>query len=678
MKLLDPTALAVAAAVTIPPLVALYFLKLKRTVRLVPSTLLWKKAIEDLRVNAPFQRLRKSLLLLLQLLVLILAAIALGKPMFQAAERHEGTLIFLIDQSASMAVPETGGETRLDQAKQQAKMIVDSMSDDARAMVIAFSDRGTVTGSFDADKQAIKRKIDSIEQLESSTTLSEAITLAEAYSQQLIIGGEAPGADVGAPVSAAPAASVFLFSDGRIEDAEKTPFKHIDPAHMRITSIGERTDNVAILQMAARRNYEKPEILEVTAGIRNFGPNPVTADVTLYVDGKSVDVKSFQIDAEVSADPQSAGGDGEEQAPVDNRTKLVVFDDVEFGGGGVVEVVLNVDDALSADDRAWTVIEAPRRLRVLLVSPDPRFLEPILETLEVSLVKMTGDQYENAKETDISAESRSLYDVVILDRHSTARLPHGNYFFWASAPKMEGVEVGEPINNEIIFDWDETHPILRYVAVEAVDVLEWLKLKVPPEARSIMEGESSPVLTHFARGPSQFLICAFSLVVRDDAGVIRFNSDWAVKPDFVVFMQNTVQFLSSNQSVSGKRGVVPGEPLTIPTPPGADSVRITRPDATTVELSVGGQQSIHYGQTRQVGIYKVEPALPGFEAFAVNLFNPVESDIAPVRTLTVGADASRPQTASVEVNKPAWKYILVALLVLLLLEWLVYNRRVMV
>ena len=93
MKFLDPTTIAVAAALTIPPLVALYFLKLRRAVRMVPSTLLWKKAIEDLRVNAPFQRLRKSLLLLLQLLVLALAALALGKPMFQAAQTHEGTLI---------------------------------------------------------------------------------------------------------------------------------------------------------------------------------------------------------------------------------------------------------------------------------------------------------------------------------------------------------------------------------------------------------------------------------------------------------------------------------------------------------------------------------------------------------------------------------------------------------
>ncbi len=122
MSFLSPIAIAVAAGLTIPPLVALYFLKLKRTVRTVPSTMLWKRSVEDLQVNAPFQRLRGSLLLLLQLLVLIAGAIALGQPMFQTAERHEDNIIILIDQSASMDVLESSGRTRLETAQEQAKL----------------------------------------------------------------------------------------------------------------------------------------------------------------------------------------------------------------------------------------------------------------------------------------------------------------------------------------------------------------------------------------------------------------------------------------------------------------------------------------------------------------------------------------------------------------------------
>src|SRR5262245_51624676 len=111
MNFLSPWTIAIAAGLTVPPLIALYFLNLKLVVRYAPSTLLWKRAVEDLQVNAPFQRLRRSLLLLLQLLVLLLAAFALGKPMLQTARHQEDTLILLVDQSASMSVSEEPGKT---------------------------------------------------------------------------------------------------------------------------------------------------------------------------------------------------------------------------------------------------------------------------------------------------------------------------------------------------------------------------------------------------------------------------------------------------------------------------------------------------------------------------------------------------------------------------------------
>ncbi len=76
---LAPWEWALLAAVPIG-IVLLYFLKLRREPVEVPSTYLWSRTIEDLHVNSLLQRLRRSLLLFLQLLAVALAAIALFRP----------------------------------------------------------------------------------------------------------------------------------------------------------------------------------------------------------------------------------------------------------------------------------------------------------------------------------------------------------------------------------------------------------------------------------------------------------------------------------------------------------------------------------------------------------------------------------------------------------------------
>ncbi len=673
MSFLNATMIAIAAGLTIPPLIALYFLKLKRNVRAVSSTLLWKRAVEDLHVNAPFQRLRSSLLLLLQLLVLIAAAIALGKPMFQVTETHESTIVLLIDQSASMGVVEEDGRSRLETAKEQAKLYTDNMGDDARAMIISFCDRANVVSPFDTDKRALKRKIDLIEQTQSSSNLGEAMSLAEAYTQNMIIGRkDQPDIEMR---SDAPPATVVLFTDGRIEDADRVSLQKFDVNNIQVINVGRRSDNVGIVSMSARRHYERPEILEVAATVENFGPEPVTVDTVLYVGGRNVDIQTLQLAAARKPEGETSVGDSE---PSLETISVAVFDEIEYTGGGVVEVQLRVEDALPADDRAWTVIEEPRHIRTLLVTEGNLFLQNALGVLPLDLVTMTPAEYESADDKELTDGERSLFDVVIMDGHSTARLPQGNYLFWGAIPKVEGIATGPVIDDQVIFNWDDTHPILRHVAVETIFVYEWLTLNLPPEAVSIMDGETSPVLSYVSRDASQFLISAFRLIVDDELGYTRMNTYWVTSVDFVVFMQNVVQFLSANLAAGGKKSVFPGEPVTLPIPKRTEQVTVTRPDKVCDQVPSAGYQTIHYADTRQVGVYRLDPGLQGHDAFAVNLFNAVESRVEPLEELTIGAVSVQAQAGTVEVNEPAWHWFLISLLVLLLLEWVVYNQRVFV
>lgn len=685
MSFLSPGTIMIAAGLTIPPLVALYFLKLKRNKHTVPSTLLWKKAVEDLRVNAPFQRLRSSLLLLLQLLVLIAGAVALGEPMWQTVKSHKSTVIVLIDQSASMAVIEPDGKTRLEIAKEQAQAFIDNMDDGARAMVIAFCDRANVISAFDTDKSALKRKIEQIEQTQSTTTLSEAIRLAEAYTQNIII--SLPGQEDIEMTSDAAPATVAMFTDGRIEDADDVVLQKFDAGKMEVFTVGGRADNVGVLSMSARRHYEHPEFLQVAANVGNFGADPVELDAVLYVDGVNVDVETVTVpggsgpeaskpeDETQPGNPTSPGAEGESKP---DGKALIVFDDIEFEGSGVVEVALRINDGLTADNHAWTIIDKPRELSVLLVTDGNFFLTDALSAYDIGYTKMTGREYESADDQALMEGKQSKYDVVILDGHSTARLPRGNYFFWGAVPEMDGVAASGTIDDQIIFNWDDTHPILRHVTVENIVVDRWLALTLPTTATPLIEGESSPVLSYFADGGNQYLICAFRLITRDEFDRPVLNTILGTSVDFLILMKNALQFLASNIAAGGRRSVTPGEPVTLPVASGVASVRVQRPDRHSDQVSTAGLDTLVYADTRVVGPFTIKPGIRGRDTFAVNLFSSAESDIRPRSALSIGATTVRAQSGSVQVNEPAWPYLVMILLGIVMIEWVVYNYRVFV
>src|SRR5512145_2813205 len=98
MNFLAPAAFAFAAA--IPVVILFYLLKRKRVVRLVASTLLWQRFLADTQASAPFQRLRKNWLLILQLILLALAVLALGRPYFATQVKPARLRVIILDASA--------------------------------------------------------------------------------------------------------------------------------------------------------------------------------------------------------------------------------------------------------------------------------------------------------------------------------------------------------------------------------------------------------------------------------------------------------------------------------------------------------------------------------------------------------------------------------------------------
>src|SRR6187549_816320 len=113
------------------PLIIFYFLKLKRPRQTIPSLVLWRQVLADQRVNSPFQRFKRNILLLLQLLLLALLALAAMQPVLRRLGSGATRLPVLIDVSASMAaLDQPNGQTRLNVAKARVKELIDNLPPD--------------------------------------------------------------------------------------------------------------------------------------------------------------------------------------------------------------------------------------------------------------------------------------------------------------------------------------------------------------------------------------------------------------------------------------------------------------------------------------------------------------------------------------------------------------------
>ena len=100
MNFFAPAALWFAAV--LPVVVLFYLLKRKRVMKVVPSTLLWQKFLAETQASAPLQKLRHNWLLILQLLLLILAILALARPYFAGTSAGGRLEVVILDASASM------------------------------------------------------------------------------------------------------------------------------------------------------------------------------------------------------------------------------------------------------------------------------------------------------------------------------------------------------------------------------------------------------------------------------------------------------------------------------------------------------------------------------------------------------------------------------------------------
>jgi hypothetical protein len=659
---LSPLPAAIAAGITVPLLLVLYFLKLRRREIPVSSTFLWKKAVQDLQVNAPFQRLRKNLLLFLQLLLLMMLILALSRPVSNYTPGAGKLSVILIDRSASMSAPDMpGGKTRLDEAKRLATDLVAGMDRNAQATVIAFDDTPQVMQDRTGDSQLLRDAINRIQPTDRRTRLDMAFQLAEARST---FTAESNSPDV--------RPEVWLYSDGRALDSDNLRLN----GDLKYQKIGTDTaKNIGIVALQARRDYDEPVSVQVFARLENFGPEKATADVRLIVDGQDKSIAGVSLAPQRWSDPKWVAAH-----PGVKDDSFISKDSVEFKidmpNAGIIKVEqLNREgDMLAADDSATVAVPPPKLLSVLLVTAahdNPWLEQKALPSMGLKDPQvMLDDEYEDKKPTN--------FDVIIFDRVYPAWLPNsGNYIYFGCAPttgKLKVVKDGDiyqTIQDCSVLDWDRSDQILKQLPLGKLYAASMLKLDVPNDAKTLIDGLKGPMVVLDREGRNTNLVVAFDLL----------QSNWPMNWSFPAFLHNALRYLALGSDINVGPSYQPGAVVKIPRAildklgPDVKSIRLNGPDGSR-EVLIPPSGDFVLPAMNRVGVYKTDPPVPQFEQMAVNLLDANESNLLPADAPPGNVGEALAVSAGKSRLELWWWLVVCGAVPLVLIEWWVYTRRV--
>ena len=588
------------------PIVALYFLKLRRRKIPVSSTWLWARSIQDLRVNAPFQKLRKSLLLLLQLLLVALAAFALAGPVGRASPPDQKRWVFILDRSASMQMTDVE-PSRLGMAKKLAKEILSGTGSGDEVMVIAFANRAQVLTPFTSNHPAVERAIDAIEPSDAPTRAEEAFRIAASALQTAAV------------------SEIVVLSDGRFEAIRGMPAE----TEIRYIAVGAEPRNAALTALDVRRPKRTDDPWSIFAHVDLFHGTETEVPVELYLDGRLRSIKRVTI-------PPNEGG-------------AVIFE-IYDADPSVVHLVLDYEDDLAADNRAWFVVQRDRA-RIMVASAGNYFLEKAVANLR---------DIDAVRATEVSAATLGEADVVVLDGIMPEALPEGRYLVFGGVPPWEGIKATEMMEYPVVADWDRRHPVTRRLELGELSIKSAPRLELPGFARPIVEAADAPLIFTWEKGRTRAVVVTFPLL----------ESDWPLRLSFPLFVSQAVEWLLESE----KTQVQPGEPLRVTLGDEQREAEVVTPGGDRHVIAGEPGRTIHFGGTERAGLYMAGPK-DDARPVAVNLLDPQESAGRVEKELRIDTGAVKATETVVPDALPYWPWLASAALVLIFLEWLVYHRR---
>ncbi len=601
------------------PIVLLYLLRMRRREVVISSVLFWERALADMQANAPFQRLRRNLLLFLQLAVVLLGALAVARPFYRTTALGGGTVVAIIDGSASMTAP-LGTGTRFTEARRRVADLIARMQRADELMLVLATDRAEVLQPLTSDRRELQRAIAAARPAERPTDLRDALSLAVSVTRAR--------SDV----------RIYLFSDGAVPPLDDLG---LDTAQVELVPCGDAQRNVGITALEQRWTLGERPHAEVLLTLEACGPaaQPREVEVTFHLNDRLFDLQRY---------PVTPG-----------RPFQKILDNLP-ASSGLLEVRLSGQDALAADDRAFVSLDTEQRHEVLVVGDAGLFLDKALgvdprvqavKTSAAALVKLVAER-----------RWRPGSIAVFCGGTAPAELPLPALLVNAGGPAAPVIPLGADIEQPRIVDWSPAHPVTRDVDFAPVAVAKARRCRPKPWAQAVVESDQGPLVVVGEEAGQRRVWLGFDLL----------DSDLPLRAGFPILIGNLVSWLGESAERVAVPTVRTGESVTVAVP-FSGAGQVVAPDGRKTPVDLGSGR-LSYGETDQVGLYRVRSG-DRERTFAVSLLSPAETDLTPRTSLKVGRSRVVPPSRQTQRNQELWRPLVCLALLLLLAEWYWYHRR---
>jgi hypothetical protein len=614
------------------PILILYMLKLRRREVEVPSTLLWQLLLRDRQANAPWQRLKRNLLLFLQLLILGALAFALARPAVPVPAVAAGAVVVLLDASASMNAIDVQ-PNRFEAARTAARKLIENLPNGSRMTLILAGIDPQILISSASEKAELERALASANPTQGSTDWEAALALA---AGALAAGTTGAGSD-----SQAARMTTVILSDGGLPAQGLPPL----PGEVRYLPVGKGSDNLAISALAVRTSEDRTELF---VRVDNYGDAPRRAALSFYAGEELFAARQLELPSGQSASEVITGlpaGQGFYQA------RLAPLDRGEDG---------RLDD-LPLDDVAFAINRPDSLGRTLLVSSQPEgnfFLEQVL----AAMPKITAYRALPGEGGELQIPGEP-FDLYIFDGALPDELPVANLLLInpATNPLFEVSGVFTPTTSIQVTE----HSLTRFLDWQEVHVAKARQIETPEWGEVLVHAGDYPLVFAGETGGRRVAVVAFDL----------HDSDLPLQVAFPILFHNLSEFLIPGQAFETETAIAPGESLRITPGPAAEQVLIASPSGQVFSYTPG-EEGIQFSETGELGVYAVnilEGDSQTADYFSVNLFDERESNLRPAQTIQVGSTAISPSAEEGLGQREFWPWLAGLALAILLLEWWAFH-----